>query len=124
MLRKFVFILIALSAVMVGEKNANAASRFIPGINGLPLMGGLMLVPDRQVVFDTLNGRIVEVFAIGNNSPRDISLFYSTILQQLGWTLSSNNEFWRDEELLKIEISENKKKSQFIVRFSIVPRAD
>ena len=123
MLRKFVFILIALSAVMVGEKNAYSASRFIPGINGLPLMGGLMLVPDRQVVFDTLNGRIVEVFAIGKNSPRDISLFYRTILQQLGWTLNSNNEFWRDEEILKIKISETKA-GQFIVRFSIAPKTD
>ena len=123
MLRKFIFILIAFSAIMAGEKNANSASKFIPGINGLPLMGGLTLVPEKQVVFDTLNGRIVEVVAIGKNHPKDISLFYSTILQQLGWILTSNNEFWRDEELLKIEILENKMR-QFIVRFSIVPRAD
>jgi hypothetical protein len=120
---RFIFILIALSAGMFGEKNANAASRFIPGINGLPLMGGLMLVPERQVVFDTLNGRIIEVFAIGKNPPSDISSFYSTTLKQLGWTLNSNNEFWRDEELLKLEISENQK-GQVIVRFSIVPRSN
>ena len=123
MLRQFIFILIALSAFVGGEKNANSASRFIPGINGLPLMEGLKLVPERQVVFDTLDGRIIEVLAIGRNSPKDISSFYSTILKQLGWSLNSNNEFWRDEELLKIEISENQT-GQFTVRFSIAPRPD
>jgi hypothetical protein len=123
MFRMFILILITLSAIMVGEKNVNSAARFIPGINGLPLMGGLVLVPDRQVVFDALNGRIIEVLAIGKNSPKDISSFYSATLQQLGWVLKPNNEFWRDEELLKIKISDNKR-GQFIVRFSIAPRLD
>ena len=106
---------------MVWEKNSHGTLRFVPGINGLPLMEGLILIPESQVIFDTANGRIIEVFAIGNNSPRDIMSFYSATLQQLGWVLNSNNEFWRDEELLKVEISKNKR-GKFIVRFSIAPR--
>ena len=123
MFRNLVLILIILSVVVIEKKNINASSRFIPGINGLPLMGGLTLLPDRQVIFDALNGRIIEVFAIGKNSPMDIATFYSTTLQQLGWTVKSNNKFWRDDELLKIGISKNKT-GQVMVRFFITPKFD
>ena len=118
-----IFIFIALYVVVVGTNPINAASRFIPGINGLPLMGGLVLIPEKQIICNALNGRIIEAYAFGKNSPRDISSFYRATLQQLGWTVKVNNEFWRDDELLKIQISKNKL-GKVIVRFSITPRSD
>ena len=123
MSRKSIFILITLTGVMFGVKNLYAAPKFIPGINGLPLMTGLVLIPERQVVFGTLNGRIIEVFATSKNSPSDILSFYSATLPQLGWISNSHNQFWRDKELLKVEITDNLM-GRVVVRFSIAPRSD
>ena len=123
MFRTLIFILMTIFTIMAGEKNLHGSPVFVSGINGLPLMEGLVIVPDSHVVFETLNGRIIEIFAVGENSPSDISSFYSTTLKQLGWKENSNNEFWRDEDFLKIEISEDKV-GQFIVRFSVTPRSE
>ena len=122
MFRTLIFILMIISTIMLGEKSLRGAPVFIPGINGLPLMEGLVIVPDSHVIFETLNGRIIEIFAIGENSPADILFFYRATLQHLGWKAKSNNEFWRDEDILKIEISDDKM-GKFIVRFFIAPRS-
>ena len=122
MFRSLIFILMIISTIMAGEKGLRGAPVFIPGINGLPLMEGLVIVPDSHVIFETLNGRIIEIFAIGENSPMDILSFYGATLQHLGWKANSNNEFWRDEDILKIEISDDKM-GKFIVRFFIAPKS-
>jgi len=123
MFRSSIFILITLTGVMLGVKNLYATPKFVPGINGLPLMTGLVLIPEKQVVFDTLNGRIIEVFATGKNSPEDILSFYGATLPQLGWISKSPNEFQRDKELLKVEITDNLM-GRVEVRISIAPRPD
>jgi hypothetical protein len=121
MFRSSILILITLTGVMFGVKNLYATPKFIPGINGL--MTGLVLIPEKQVVFDTLNGRIIEVFATGKNSPDDILSFYGATLPQLGWISKSPNEFRRDKELLKVEITDNLM-GRVEVRISIAPRPD
>ena len=108
---------------MLGEKNLHGAAVFVPGIDGLPLMEGLAIIPDSHVIFETLNGRIIEIFAIGEPSFLDISSFYSATLQQLGWSKKSKNVFQRDEDLLRIEISDDKM-GQSRVRFFITPRSE
>ena len=123
MFRSLIFVLIIISAFIGGEKNLHGAPAFIPGINGLPLMEGLVIVPDSHVIFETLNGRIIEIFAIGEPSFLDISSFYSATLQQLGWSKKSKNVFQRDEDLLRIEISDDKM-GQSRVRFFITPRSE
>ena len=123
MFRSLIFILMIISAIMAGEKSLRGAPVFIPGINGLPLMEGLVIVPDSHVIFETLNGRIIEIFAIGEPSFLDISSFYSATLQQLGWSKKSKNVFQRDEDLLRIEISDDKM-GQSRVRFFITPRSE
>ena len=123
MFRSLIFILMIISAIIGGKKNLHGVPAFIPGINGLPLMGGLVIVPDSHVIFETLNGRIIEIFAIGEHSSVDILSFYSATLRQLGWRKNSKNVFRRDEDLLRIEISDDKM-GQSIVRFFITPRSE
>ncbi len=121
--RRYIFILIILSGITIGLKNLYAASEFIPGIDGLPLMEGLVLIPEQQVFFETSNGRIVEVLASSGNSPRDIMLYYTETLKQLGWVPILQNEFRREEEKLSIQIYDHKTE-KFVVRFSISPISD
>ena len=120
--KRAAFIIIMLLCDLLIVNGSHSSPKFIPGINGLPLMSGLKLIQERRVVFDTSGGRIIEVFADGKVLPKNILSFYKKTLPQLGWILDTNNNFERDEELLKIEVSYSKT-SRSIVRFFIIPIA-
>ena len=120
MLIKPIFFLGILICAILLTKISNTAPKFIPGINGLPLVTGLVLMPGRHIIFDTPEGRIIEAFADGKISPANILAFYKDTLPQLGWIVKSKNEFGRENEVLRIEVSANKK-NQSIVRFFITP---
>lgn len=112
--------LIAVLIISIGfGLELRAATVFIPGINDLPLMTGLVLKSELPVVFDTPAGRIIEVFANGEISPSGVSSFYAKILPQLGWQSNNINEFRRDNELLKIEILDQIM-GRTVVRFFVV----
>ena len=119
---KDIYFVITLICTIFIVKDSYASPKFVPGINGLPLMAGLVLMPDSHVVFDTLDGRIIEVLADGRIHRNDILTFYKDTLPQLGWKLNSKNEYERDGELLKIRISLDKM-SKTIVRFFIISLA-
>ena len=120
MLIKPIFFLGILICAILIAKISNTAPKFIPGVNGLPLVTGLVLMPGRHIIFDTPEGRIIEAFADGRISPTNILAFYKDTLPQLGWNVKSKNEFQRENEVLRIEVSANKK-NQSIVRFFITP---
>ncbi len=120
MFMRSLIILGVLLGFVFGAINSTAAPKFVPGIDDLPLMPGLVLKSETPVVFDTPAGRIIEVFAVGKMPSAHIRSFYGETLLQLGWQPSRKNEFQRDKELLKIEISEDKS-GQRVVRFSVVP---
>ena len=122
MFKKIISILIAAISISIGANTLSAASKFIPGINDLPLMAGLALKSETPMVFDTPGGRIVEVFASGKITAARIRAFYGETLPQLGWKPAAPSEFQRDKERLKIEISEDNKGGR-VVRFSVVPNA-
>ncbi|MBT3916750.1 MAG: hypothetical protein HN731_08005 [Rhodospirillaceae bacterium] len=119
-IRLIFILLIAVSTPFINI-DLSAAPKFVPGINDLPLMPGLSLRSETPVVFDTPGGRIVEVFAIGKASSIRIRAFYGETLPQLGWQPKSKSAFQRDNETLKIEISEDSK-GRRVVRFSVVPQ--
>ena len=119
MFMKFIFIFIATTGLCLGLKVSNAEPQFIPGINDLPLMPGLVLKSETPVVFDTPGGRIIEVFAMGQPKASLIRFFYNETLPQLGWNASAVNEFKRERELLKIKIS-NDNFGRSVVRFYVV----
>ena len=120
MLIKPIFFLGILICAILTTKISNTAPKFIPGVNGLPLVTGLVLMPGRHIIFDTPEGRIIEAFADGKISPANILAFYKDTLPQLGWIVKSKNEFGRENEVLIIEVYSNKK-NKSIVRFFITP---
>jgi hypothetical protein len=117
MFKKLIIILII--SIGIGLE-LRAATIFIPGINDLPLMTGLILKSELPVVFATPAGRIIEVFATGKMPPSRVSSFYAKVLPQLGWQSNYLNEFQRDNELLKIEILSDIL-GRTVVRFFVVP---
>jgi|TARA_B100000315_G_scaffold254994_1_gene297237 hypothetical protein len=117
---RLLLVLLIVVGIPIINADVSAAPKFVPGINDLPLMPGLTLKSETPVVFDTPGGRIVEVFAIGKVPLTRIRSFYGETLPQLGWQPKNINAFQRDNETLKIEISEDGN-GRRVIRFSVVP---
>jgi len=72
-------------------------------------------------VFDKPDGRIVEFYAIGAISPAAVAEFYRHTLPQLGWSQTGTLEFTREEEILRIKVTDNNGTS--VARFTLSPRS-
>ena len=93
---------------------------FVGGVEDLPLMPGLVEVPDARVVFDKPGGRIVEAFAVGRASAAAVREFYAQVLPQLGWRRLSGGGYGREDEVLTLDIGAEG--DVVTIRFSISPR--
>jgi len=90
-------------ALAAGPVLAQGA-KFLSVLDDLPLMPGLVEVPEAAMVFDGPTGRIVEAFAAGHVPAPAVAAFYAETLPQLGWRATAPGEYRRDEEILKLEV--------------------
>lgn len=113
-------ILAAVLAVLIAAsgKAAEAAPAFLAEFEDLPLPQGLSEVPG-GIVFDTPQGRIVDISATGRVGVQTVLSFYAQTLPQLGWTPMGANEFQRDNETLRIDVDADGNATT--VRFSVKP---
>ena len=104
----------SLTAMGLGLALAWGASQVIAGsflgeIDDLPLMPGLTPLQNTGVVFDSPQGRIVEVYTAGKVTRPEVISFYAESLPQLGWVVQDvGNEgaAWRREnEVLRLMFS-------------------
>lgn len=118
---------LAVAAIGVGAPT-QAAERFVDGFDDLPLMPGLVMVPEASMAFDTATGRIVVAFAdeerAGTLGFDRVAAFYAATLPQLGWTEAAGGQAasrWtrEGEELLLEAVAEA---PELVVRFSLSPR--
>jgi hypothetical protein len=100
--------------------SAVAAEGFLSRLEDLPLVPGLSEDTSAGVNFDTVDGRIVQAFAHGNLTERQVLDFYRETLPELGWTVESATEFRRGGERLKLELMREEQK--LIVRYSLSPQ--
>ena len=101
--------------------SALAQGSFSSAIDDLPLMDGLNESEGETLVFDSSSGRIVEALSTGEVSRQQVMSFYSETLPQLGWQEISKGYFLREDEVLKIEISNPKKEKILNVYFMLSP---
>jgi len=84
------------------------ASRFIDGLEDVPLMDGLEQQTDSEdIAFGNEESRFIETYLSGNGvSFKDVEKFYRETLPQLGWEFDGKNNdalsFYRDGEVLEI----------------------
>lgn len=116
-MKQIIFILFL--AFTASAATAVAQDQFVPGIEDLPLMEGLRVEGD-ELVFDTPEGRIVQVEAAGPGSAEQIQAFYGEVLPQLGWQRTSKGVFARDNEMLSLVIGE--RNGRVRIQFSLSPR--
>lgn len=85
----------------------------------VPLMPGMVELPEYTMVFDKASGRIIEaVTKIQSVSKQDVTDFYSMALPQFGWMMRKPHFFDRDGESLRLEIETNNGAvvTQFFIR--------
>ena len=99
-----------------------AAPRFATAIDDLPLMPGLNLIENNDVVFNSASaGRLVETDAVGAVDIDDVYNFYQRTLPQLGWTFMSMRAYSRNKEILHIDAHADGKNTT--VHFALMPVA-
>ena len=105
----------------------------------IPLMQDFLEDEDSRVVFDTPDGRIIEVRARGQKGQAAVANYYNMLLPSLGWRLAVGEkdscgdqaalcvkaqriEARRDGEILTIEIKEIKGlKEETYIYFAVNP---
>ena len=114
---------VALAAVIAAAPARSASDEdagYVAGVVDVPLMPGLREVPGRSLVFDKPGGRLVEAVAEGRVERGQVIAFYTSTLPQLGWLLTGELSFIREEESLTIAFEPGE--GPLTVRFSIRPR--
>lgn len=105
---------------MLSAFNAHSdPSAFLPGFEDIPLMAGLKPQKNKDFIFDTPSGRIIEETAFGQSSRAKVTQFYNSTLPELGWKKIGNRIFKRDGERLYIECYGQDGKLS--VRFTLTP---
>jgi len=93
---------------------------FAKVIDDLPLMPGLELVPDNDVLFVVpRSGRIAYTEARGMVDVDEVYKFYRRSLPQLGWKVVDARSFQREKDVLRIDAHAEDKVTT--VRFSVKP---
>lgn len=96
---------IALLMLAVSVLSAPAMARdYFSAVEDLPLMPGMEEQEDKTVVFDSPQGRIVEMTAITKSDAQQVLQFYSGTLEPLGWSMvgATGNVYSREREELTI----------------------
>ena len=113
-------VLMAVIAAAPVRSAAGEDAGYVAGVVDVPLMPGLREVRGRSLVFDKPGGRLVEAVAVGSVARAEVTAFYTATLPQLGWLLTSELSFIREEESLTIVLEPGV--GPLTVRFFIRPR--
>ncbi len=124
-LRFLVFtVAVLLMGGMAENAHAQEAAGFISMIEDLPLMPGLV-EEEGGMVFDSAQGRIVQVYAIGWVNEGEVRDFYDDTLPQLGWRPDGPGVFRREGEILKVEFPGGSSAAPpLAVGFRLIPGKD
>jgi len=80
------------------------AAEYLKAVSDLPLADGLKEQVDKETVFDTPLGRIVNAYATGNLKPSAVLDFYDDTLPALGWDRRKAGTYQRKNQILKIDV--------------------
>lgn len=101
------------------------ADDFLIGTEDVPFMQELALLPDETFDFDTENGRIYFTKATTSIGSKKVLDFYRQTLPQLGWEEKQSGTFIREEDELRINVTEEQSKNgkSTIVVFELVTKS-
>ena len=98
-------------------------AQFANAIEDLPLMAGMEVVPENDVVFIFGRNRLVQTTARGRVDIDSVYYFYQESLPQLGWKEISPRLYERGNEQLHVDASSANADGMTYVRFEVKPVA-
>lgn len=114
------FFLVAVAALSLTSSAWAQQAVFFETLYDVPVMPGLVELPEGALVFDKPSGRIAQAEAAGESVlAREIQGFYRESLPQLGWVEHSKGSYRREGEALTLEIREEE--GFRIVHFTLSP---
>src|SRR5215471_18928619 len=105
--------------LVVSPRSASSVDGFLSIVEDLPLMSGLTEDTGSGVAFDTAGGRIVDAYAHGRVSERQVVDFYGETLPQLGWKAEGKTQYARNGERLRLEFTQSD--GGLMVHYSLSP---
>ncbi len=106
----------------INQKRDNpAGTAFAKVIDDLPLMPGLRIVVEKDVLFIAKTGRIAQTMATGSVDVDSVYPFYQKSLPQLGWKLIDARTYERENDRLRIDVSGTGPTAATVVKFSVQP---
>lgn len=114
-----IFYLIYISVFLISLPVS--AQDYFETLYDVPVMAGLIEIPDQAMSFDKADGRIAEAGALAENiNPEDVSSFYDVALTQMGWQARQAGVYHRETERLRLKII-SMKGGDLLVQFSLEP---
>ncbi|HOO81614.1 MAG TPA: hypothetical protein PK513_03835 [Alphaproteobacteria bacterium] len=124
-MRIFVIIAVMILAGMVMASASVYAQddsvQFFEVLDDVPLMPGLIELPERSMSFDKPGGRVVESVAeMAAMSVDSVRAYYASVLPQFGWNPVGGDQFIRNGERLEMMFEDEA--GIIILRLSIQPK--
>lgn len=117
----YISVLVLLCGAWPAAAGTQPEAQFFLSLQDVPLMLGMVELPDQTVVFDKPEGRIVESVASLQAIPeKDIKTYYESALPQLGWQRIADNSFVRQGEILKLHFETYE--GEDYLRIMVAPR--
>lgn len=101
--------------------SAKEQQKFAKVIDDLPLMPGLELQDDKDVLFLSGSSRIAQTTAVGMVDIDEVYYYYESSLPQLGWKKIDARTYERGGERLRLDVRGNNPSGMTIARFSVEP---
>lgn len=120
------YLIFALSFLLISSiSSTKAQGSFFETLYDIPIMEGLVEIPEEALDFDKPDGRISQAVAYGENLEKgDIQTFYNQTLTQMGWAQESDGIYLREQEKLLISIEKIGKDAPLSlqVKFQLMPQ--
>ena len=120
--------MLSILPIQSGQTKQVSETYFFDSLYDVPVMPGLIEVPELSLSFDKATGRISQAAAVYNGINIDaVFVFYDQSLRQMGWRKISQGGYVREGEKLSISIeakTENNQENQSsgpLVRFLLEP---
>lgn len=102
-------------------RDMTPASKFAQAIEDLPLMPGLEVESDHDMLFIFGSDRIAQTTVAGKVDVDEVYYFYQATLPQLGWSEVTPRLYERQGEQLHIDARSANADGTAHVRFEVVP---
>jgi hypothetical protein len=103
--------------------SVRAGDNYSADISDLPVFEGLTVKEELNTVFDSPEGRVVDVYMEGAAEKADAAYdFYASTLPELGWKKRGTASYERGDE--QLNMSSEKSAGTVTLKFSIRPKGE